>query len=117
MTTQALVTAEIENWHQIRVRFFTKFPDPCPKKRRILPWPPLARIQPVHYQQMDSTTGVIFIQGFVSIKIQRIIWKPHGVSMGYQRFCSGQTIDKEHKKIVKVQMMFQYRCKRIGGSC
>jgi len=84
-------------------------PDSGPKKRRILPWPPLARIQPVHYQQVDSTTGVIFKEGFVSMKIQRIIWKLHGASVGYQRFCSGQTIDKEHEKIVKVQMMFQYK--------
>ena len=67
----------------------------------------LARTQPVHYQQVDSTIGVIFIQGFASMKIQRIIWKPHGVSTGYQTFCSGQTIDKEHEKIVKVQMIFQ----------
>jgi len=43
----------------------------------------------------------------ISMKIQRIIWKPLGVSMGYQRFDSGQTNDKEHEKIVKVQMMFQ----------
>ena len=38
-----------------------------------------ARTQPRLYQQVDSTTGVIFIHGFVSMKIQRIIWKPHGV--------------------------------------
>jgi len=37
--------------------------------------------------------------------------------MGYQRFCSVQTIDKKDGKIVKVQMMFQYRCKWIGWSC
>jgi len=37
------------------------------------------------------------------MKIQSIIWKPQGVSKGYQRFCSGQTIDKEHGKIIKVQ--------------
>ena len=42
----------------------------------------------------------------------RATWRPrHHVgdpcSRGYQRFCSGQTIDKEHEKIVKVQMMFQ----------
>jgi len=67
----------------------------------------LARKQPKHYKQVDSTTGVIFIQGFVSMKIQRIIWKPHGVSMGYQRFYSGQAIDRKHENIVKVQMMFQ----------
>jgi len=62
----------------------------------------LARTQPVHYQQVDSTTCVIFIQGFVSMKIQRIIWKPHGVSKCYQRFCSGPKLDKQHEKIVKV---------------
>jgi len=67
----------------------------------------LARKQPEHYQQVDSTTGVIFIPCFVSMNVQRIIWKQHGVSMGYQRFHSGQTIDKEHEKIVKVQFMFQ----------
>jgi len=58
----------------------------------------LARTQPVHYQEVDPTTGAIFIQRFVSMKIHRIIWKPHGVSVGYQRFCSGKTIDKEHEK-------------------
>jgi len=67
----------------------------------------LASTQPVHYQQVYSTIGVIFIEGFVSMKIQRIIWKPHVVSRGYQRVCSGQTIKKEHEKIIKVQMMFQ----------
>jgi len=57
-----------------------------------------ARKQPEPYQQVDSTTGVTFIQGFVSIKIKRIIWKLHAVSTGYQRFYSGQTTNKEHEK-------------------
>jgi len=33
----------------------------------------LARKQPGLYQQVGSTTGVIFIRGFGSMKIQRII--------------------------------------------
>ena len=33
----------------------------------------LVRTQPVHYQQVDSTTGLTFIQGYVSMKIQRTI--------------------------------------------
>jgi len=39
----------------------------------------LARTQPVHYQQVDSTTGQVFIQGYVSMEIQRIIWNLHGL--------------------------------------
>ena len=41
----------------------------------------VARKQPEHYQQMHLATGVTFLQGFVSMKIQRIIWKLHGVSV------------------------------------
>ena len=39
----------------------------------------------MHYQQVDSTTGLAFIQGYVSMKIQRIVWKPHGVSRSYTK--------------------------------
>jgi len=30
----------------------------------------------VHYQQVDSTTGPVFMHGYVSMKIQRIISEP-----------------------------------------
>ena len=40
----------------------------------------LAQTHPVHCQQMDSTTGLIFIQGYVSMKVLRAIWNPHGDS-------------------------------------
>jgi len=46
----------------------------------------------MHYQQVYSTTGSLFIQGFVSMKIQRIVSKPNRVSRGYH------TIEKEHEK-------------------
>ena len=46
----------------------------------------------MHYQQAYSTTGSLFIQGFISTKIQRIVWKPNRVSRG------DHTIEKEHKK-------------------
>jgi len=39
----------------------------------------LARTQ-VDYQHVDSTTGLVFKQGYVSMKIQRVIWKPYGVT-------------------------------------
>ena len=45
----------------------------------------LVRTQPVHYQQVDSTTGLILIQGYVSMKIQRTNWKPYGVSVSYTK--------------------------------
>jgi len=44
----------------------------------------------MHYQQAYSTTGSLFIQGFVSTKIQRIVWKANRVSRG------DHTIEKEH---------------------
>ena len=37
----------------------------------------LAQIHLVHCQQMDSTAGLIFIQGYVSMKGLRAIWRPH----------------------------------------
>jgi len=46
----------------------------------------------MHYQQVYSTAGSLLIQGFVSMKIQRIVWKPNRVSRGYH------TIEKEHEK-------------------
>jgi len=58
----------------------------------------LARTQPVHYQQVDSTIGVIFTQGFVSMKIQRIIWKPHGVSRVTKDFVVDRQLTKSMKK-------------------
>ena len=39
-----------------------------------------AQTHQVHCQQMDSTTGLIFIQGYVSMKVLRAIWKPRGDS-------------------------------------
>jgi len=39
----------------------------------------------MYYQQVDSTTGLALIQGYVSMIIQRIIWKPHGVSRSYTK--------------------------------
>jgi len=39
----------------------------------------------MYYQQVDSTTGLVFVQGYVSMKIQRIIWKPLGVSRSYTK--------------------------------
>jgi len=53
----------------------------------------LARAQPVHYQQMYSTTGVIFIQGFVSIKIQS--------HMEFQGVTKEFVVDRQLKKTVK----------------
>ena len=59
----------------------------------------LVRTQPVHYQQVDSTTGPIFIQGYVSMKIQRTIWKPHGVSGSYTKdFVVDRQLTKSMKK-------------------
>jgi len=44
----------------------------------------------MHYQQAYSTTGSLFIQGFISTKIQRIVWKAN-------RVCRGDhTVEKEH---------------------
>jgi len=58
----------------------------------------LARKQPGLYQQMDSTIGLIVIEGFVSMKIQRFVWKPHGVSMVTKDFVVGRQLTKSMKK-------------------
>jgi len=60
----------------------------------------LARTQPAHYRKVDSTTGRVFIQGYVSIKVQRIIWKPHGVSRSYTKDFVTYKLP-ENEKIVK----------------
>jgi len=39
----------------------------------------LVRTQPVHYQQMNSATCLILMQGYARMKIKWIVWKPHGV--------------------------------------
>jgi len=50
----------------------------------------------VHYQQMDSTT--VYMQGYAKMKIQRIIWKSHGVSRSYNKdFVMGRQLTKSIK--------------------
>jgi len=59
---------------------------------------------------VDSTIGVIFIQGFVSMEIQRVIWKPHGVSMVTKDFVVGKQLTSSMKKSSKFKWCFS-RCK------
>jgi len=48
---------------------------------------------------VDSTTDIVFIQGYVSMKIQRIIWKPHGVARSYTKdFAMDRQLTQSMKK-------------------
>jgi len=53
-------------------------------------------------QQMDSTTCLVLMQGYASMKIQRIVWEPHGVSGSYIKdFVMGRQLTKSLKKSSK----------------
>jgi len=68
----------------------------------------LARTQLVHYKQVDSTTALSFIQRYVSMKIQRIVWKLHGVSRSFTKECViDRQLTKGMKKLSTFQMMLQ----------
>jgi len=63
---------------------------------------------------MDSKTGLLFMQGYVSMEIQRIVWKPHGISRSYTNdFVTGRQLTKSMKNRQGYKLC-STRCMSVG---